>query len=680
MSAARAGIREGSSVRAGDGRRLTLARMLKSGGAGSVYLLREDAHSVAKIYHADIDVAVYERKLAAMLELSPQLPTLDEGGKRYVQIAWPLTPLRDDRGRFLGFVMPAVDVAATSELELVMQERQARAAGLPTGLGAKITLAANLAAVIAELHRQHHYVVDMKPVNLRFYPRSLYMAMLDCDGFSIQGHGERFPAPQYTIDYLAPEFHAHGITATGEEQQDRFALAVIVFQLLNFGIHPYSGRPASDRVPTDIPGRIAGNWYAYGLRANAGIAANPGSGHAAMPADLRQMFDRAFALGRSLRPSAGEWSGLLRAYAMRSTQRLAVCRKQSEHQHFSGQVCAACARESLLTATRKQQAHATRTAPKMLQSLRAARPGRRPRPVFRYPPAQPLPAPAARPSNFILQAIGRMSWLNRVRSVFFIGMFCVVFFNNLRDKAERPPPYAGSSAPAQIGIASEDPPVSQPEAPPISLGGAASMPNAVQMQTLANVYASLARQVGQSGGKKLASSVASLRNGGQSLDRSSSWARGEQSRATSVFLSAPGNSLEKQQAREVLALALQRILQHDPYAHEAAFELGWMALLDSRREQARDYFVQALWANTVNPRAWYGLGVTAADDQQTLGALAIAESLAENDDRAVAIRGQFRLPSLASMGIDVRRFHELSEQARRIAAEQRDGVRPEAPL
>lgn len=673
MSAAHAGIREGSSVHAGDGRRLTLARMLKSGGAGSVYLLREEAHSVAKIYHADIDVALYERKLAAMLELSPQLPALDEGGKRYVQIAWPLTPLRDDKGRFLGFLMPAVDVAATSELELVMQERQARAAGLPTGLGAKITLAANLAAVIAELHRQHHYVVDMKPVNLRFYPRSLYMAMLDCDGFSIQGHGERFPAPQYTVDYLAPEFHAHGITTAGEEQQDRFALAVIVFQLLNFGIHPYSGRPGSDRVPTDIPGRIAGNWYAYGLRANAGIAANPGSGHAAMPADLRQMFDRAFSPRSSLRPAAAEWSALLRMYAKRSTQRLTVCGRQSAHQHFAGQACAACARESLLTSTRKQQTRAARAAPATPVLARATRTGRRPRPLYIPMPMPPRPVPSPAPSNLLLRIIGRMSWINRFKAVVLIVFFFVLFLHDMSEKMARPRPYAGSPVPAQVPIAREEPPPSQSEFPSALLGRAAAAPNAVQMQTQANVYASLARQVGQSGGKKLANSVASLRNDGQSLDRSSSWARGEQSRATSVYLSSSTKALENQQAREALVLALQRILEHDPYAHEAAFELGWMALLDSRRDQARDYFVQALWANSVNARAWYGLGVTAADEEQMLGAFTIAEVLAEGDAQAETIRRQFQFPSIAYLGIDVRRFHELSELAKQIAARERNG-------
>jgi DNA-binding helix-hairpin-helix protein with protein kinase domain len=308
----------GSTLSTGDGRQVVLGALIKSGGAGSVYRMRDTATQVAKLYHAGIDLRVYERKVAAMLELEPQLPELVQDGTRYVQMAWPDAALRDARGRFLGYLMPVVDIDATSELEWVLQERQARRQGLPTGLGAKVTLAANLCAVIAALHRQRHYVVDLKPVNLRFYRQSLYMAMLDCDGFSIQGRGERFEAPQFTPDYLAPEFHARVLTAAGEAQQDRFALAVVVFQLLNFGIHPFTGRPQSNQVPTDIPARIAGRWYAYGLKANPTLLPTISSGHESMPVELRTLFDRAFDSSGTSRPSADEWSDLLRGYAQRA--------------------------------------------------------------------------------------------------------------------------------------------------------------------------------------------------------------------------------------------------------------------------------------------------------------------------------------------------------------------------
>ncbi|HTD29108.1 MAG TPA: hypothetical protein VK660_06920, partial [Xanthomonadaceae bacterium] len=344
-------VAAGSSVWTADQRQLVLGKLLKSGGAGSVFLMPGTPQQVAKIYHDSADRAEYEHKVAAMLELSPHLPDIVENNRRYVQIAWPEALLRDDHGRFVGFLMPAVDVDATSELECILQERQARAAHLPIGLGAKVTLAANLAAVIAALHAQGHHVIDLKPVNLRFYPQSLYMAMLDCDGFSIQGRGERYAADQITPDYLAPEFQARPPPEGGETQQDLFALAVVIFQLLNFGIHPFTGRPNSEHVPTDIPGRIAQCCYAYGFRANANLSPNPVSGHRSMPSELRLQFDRAFESVGPTRPSANEWVMLLKRYALRSSHLLMVCSADHQHQHFTGLPCAACARVALIADT-----------------------------------------------------------------------------------------------------------------------------------------------------------------------------------------------------------------------------------------------------------------------------------------------------------------------------------------
>jgi eukaryotic-like serine/threonine-protein kinase len=336
---------------------LTLKTLVKSGGAGSIYLLRESHEYVAKIYHDQTYLSVYEKKVQAMLSLSPNLQNIQDANHHYIQIAWPKAIIRDEKKRFIGYTMPLLDIKATSELECILQERQARAEGLPTGLGAKITLAANLCAVIAELHKQQHYVVDLKPVNLRFYRNSLYMAMLDCDGFSIQGDGERFEAPQYTPEYLAPEFHSEGITQQGEEQQDRFALAVIIFQLLNFGIHPFTGKPSSDRVPTDIPGRIRSRAYAYGIKSNALISPSMVSGHAAIATPLRHLFDRAFDGKGNSRPSALEWADVLKPYAQKSAGHLLPCQKNKEHQHFAGLPCPACQRDTLLKKARQQVAN-----------------------------------------------------------------------------------------------------------------------------------------------------------------------------------------------------------------------------------------------------------------------------------------------------------------------------------
>ena len=333
-------------------RAVRLGKLIKSGGAGSVYFLADDPDRVAKIYHPHTDTGYYQRKLGAMLAQRPEIPAPTED-EAIVQLAWPDYLLFDERRRVVGFVMPVLDTQRTIELEYILQARQAKAQNLPEGIGAKVSLACNLATLVSALHARQHRVIDMKPINLRFYRDSLYIALLDCDGFSIQGVGERFPAGQFTADYLAPEFQRIGqVPGEQEEAQDRFSLAVIIFQLLNHGIHPYSGRSQTAKVPDDLSGRIAVGCYAYGIDAANSIAPVPASTHHLLPLELRKLFDRAFSDSASRRPSADEWAQVLRPYALRSTQKIILC--SQKHQHFAGMPCLVCAREKQLTEGVKQ--------------------------------------------------------------------------------------------------------------------------------------------------------------------------------------------------------------------------------------------------------------------------------------------------------------------------------------
>lgn len=475
MKQAGSSLGPGSRVQADNGRQLELGKLVKSGGAGSVYLVPAEPQQVAKIYHAEVDLALYECKIQAMLQLRPDLPELKNGATPISQIAWPLALLRDKGRHFRGFTMPRLALDETIELEYVLQERQARAAGLPVGLGARVTLAANLSALVAELHRQQHYVVDLKPVNIRFYRQSLHLAMLDCDGFSILGEKERFPAPQYTQDYLAPEFHRQGLKVGAEEAQDRFALAVIIFQLLNFGIHPFSGRPLGNNVPTDIPGRIAGRYYAYGVQAHKGMQPNPASGHEQLPQELRHLFDRAFGSNGQSRPAASEWARVLAPYALKSSGRLLACARNREHQYFADRKCAACARAALM----EKAAKAPRAAPTLGKAPPQGR-RKKTQPRATMPPQAPA---ASSPNNkiywwvmlpililmaplFLWQALNnRLSShapLARVfvrtiaLAVFSISLFVLlaylIFFRPLLDHGEPPeipvPPAQATQAPA----------------------------------------------------------------------------------------------------------------------------------------------------------------------------------------------------------------------------------------
>lgn len=652
---------EGSVLRGGDGRSITLAKRLASGGAGTIHLLRGHPGEVAKIYHSHVDVPAYRRRIEAMLELAPHLPDIREGTRSIVQLAWPSTMLSDRAGRFVGFLMPAVDVAATTELELILQTRQAQREGLPTGLGAKVTLAANLAAVLAELHRQRHYVVDLKPVNLRFYRQSLYMAMLDCDGFSIQGRSERFNAPQYTPDYLAPEFHRNGLTTHGEPAQDRFALAVIVFQLLNFGIHPYAGRPSSERVPTDLASRIAGDWYPYGIAPRAGLAPNPGSGHAAMPDELRRLFDRAFAPGAAdRRPSASEWAELLSGYALRSSARLVACQTDGSHQHFAGEPCAACDRAQLLrkaaSAVRKPR-HAPPVRARAARRVVPAMMRHAPRPpVGGGGVAWPVP-PSTRPrtwstSSWFSSFLGRMfrGFMLRLTGVVLV-ILALGIYHSVKSVivGSRPQASREMSTPLPQSSSSYRGQVARQPAPTLARPLPLSSTEAAAMADVPDGIARLTRIAEDAAAScdGLRVAVSGLRHG--DADRTSPWAKAQQSKATGIYLRAPTHRRANEVARRELRHSLEIIADVDPRAVAAFSELGWMSLADGLPSDAQWQYARALTAYPADAEAWYGLGVTMQDDGSRLGAFTIAETLASRSGRNEHIRRRFLKPQTGYM-------------------------------
>ena len=560
---------------------LTLGQLIKSGGAGCVYLLPGSPAQVAQLYHPHLDRAANRRKLDAMLELTPELPDKLENGRRYVQIAWPQAAVHDRQGEFLGFVMPLLDMAHTAELEQVLQERQARAAGLPVGLGAKVTLAANLAGVLAALHQQHHYVVDLKPVNLRFYRDSLTIAMLDCDGFSIQGKGERYKAEQFTSDYLAPEVQRKGLPAGSEAAQDRFALAVVIFQLLNFGIHPYSGRPASAQVPTDIPGRIRDGYYAYGARRHKGIAPNVTSGHALMPPEVRALFDRAFGKQGSARPSATDWAQLLRKLALRhadpAQNGIVVCRLNAGHQHFAGLGCAACARETAIAAAGAASLAAQAQIQAQPPSSPPARRASRVAPVL--PPAQ-APLPSA--------GVSGKSW---VVIVILIVLFLIGFS-------------AYTSAPTTQAQKQADAVLAQQNASIYQLqwqqrSRIVAEPSAVRasIRTLDKALEDQRDADVQLGLQLLYNLQADEQGGDPALSRL---------RRTLMEASGWGFGMDAVQADNMR----DQLIAH-PRDYLAANALGSMHLALRETEAARQYFEQAIWGLPTDAVAWLGLSATA---------------------------------------------------------------------
>src|SRR5262249_12787408 len=101
-------------------------------------------------------------------------------------------------------------------------------------------------------------------------------------------------------------------------EHDAFALAVLIFQLLMQGIHPFAGRYTGQGEPADLTGRIVAGHWPYVKRRSVPYLPNP---HAppftVLPPQVQELMQRCFEDGharQALRPSAAAWhQGLMEA-------------------------------------------------------------------------------------------------------------------------------------------------------------------------------------------------------------------------------------------------------------------------------------------------------------------------------------------------------------------------------
>jgi hypothetical protein len=377
-------LEEGSSRRP-----IELGDAIAQGAAGNIHLIVGRVGEVAKIYRNPRELPEYSRKIGAMIAAPPRLPSFDRNGKNYAQIAWPTSRIVNSRGDFLGFVMPEIDFGRSLELENVLQKATRQRKGITEFYGARVLLAANLSALVAELHSVGHYMIDMKPVNVRFYPDVWYLAILDTDGFSIN-YRPRLPAKQFSDDYIAPEAKGKRPEDLGLDQ-DLFALAVIAFRLLNGGIHPFQGVDSANN-PTTLQERIFAGLYAYGLRPHQHVAPAPSSIHGYFEDETRKLFDRAFA-PRGPRPTAAEWRDHLKRLI--DDQVLVKCATDPRnHAHFS-KGCGLCFQEHrILAGHQNKRSAAMAPMKKHSQQVHASNIG-----GVNLPPPPAVKAPSKRHSS-----------------------------------------------------------------------------------------------------------------------------------------------------------------------------------------------------------------------------------------------------------------------------------------
>lgn len=216
---------------------LSAADELASGGEGTVYRCPGHDGFVIKLYKRDI-VDNPEKQNAVVGRLRDML--VIEELRKDRDIAWPQMPVYDANKRVAGFVMRAVEGSSFRSLQGAAQIQR-----LFPGWDRKdLALVARNFLDKMQLLANHGVLVnDFNPANF-IVGKDHRVRLIDCDSFQIPSANGGSPhvTTTYFASHSAPELlHDPSLLKRPRgPEQARFGAAIIVFQLLMCGLHPYS--------------------------------------------------------------------------------------------------------------------------------------------------------------------------------------------------------------------------------------------------------------------------------------------------------------------------------------------------------------------------------------------------------------------------------------------------------
>ncbi len=288
---------------------INLTVSLGRGGEACIYTLPTDANLVAKVYHKPSEQQA--RKLEVMLAHPPENPTASLG---HISIAWPVELLRsaDHSDRIVGFLMPRIR-GMRPIIDFYNPRTRRQHCPLFT-YQYLLRTARNLAAAFAALHASGYCVGDVNESNILVSDTAL-VTIVDTDSFQVSDPDNqvvyRCPVgkPEFTPPELQNKTFAMCDRATAH---DLFGLAVLIFQLLMEGTHPFSGIFQGAGEPPPYEARIAGGHFTYSQKRRVPYISTPiAPPWEILHPGLQELFLRCFEDGHTnplLRPSAQTWA------------------------------------------------------------------------------------------------------------------------------------------------------------------------------------------------------------------------------------------------------------------------------------------------------------------------------------------------------------------------------------
>lgn len=326
---------------------IDMKRILGKGAQATVYVCDVGNRKyAAKMFHQRSDFD--DKKIEAMIANPPEKLEDFTAGVLYPRYSWPISIIQNSNNLPIGYVMPLIDQSESFTLDHYYDKNLGQKLNSPdeVALSYKLEIAANLSSLIADLHSHGHFFIDFKPQNIRVFKRTHAVTLIDCDGFSIQSNdGKRYPAELISTDYISPEaFRNKSVAKDLGINQDRYALATIIFQLLNGGIHPFQGIQTDTLYAPTNDEKAALGLYPHGLIKDTRIIPRPQSVHFCFDDETRALFDKSFTGDPNSRPSSEEWDKHLTL--LLKNKQLTRCEKNPydiRHMRFLDKECPECA-------------------------------------------------------------------------------------------------------------------------------------------------------------------------------------------------------------------------------------------------------------------------------------------------------------------------------------------------
>jgi len=318
------------------------------GGEGTVFAVQGAATLCAKVYHHDKLEEETNAKLKRMVANPPTDPAGQHSGHR--SIAWPQALLYKDKNlrQLVGFTMPRFDGKKFQKALRMFDPDDRNKAFQGGGFTWQhlLFVARNLSSAVAAIHERDYRIGDLNESNVYVSDEAL-ITILDCDSFQVpdpQGGRTlrcRVGKPEYTAPELqGKQFKDHDRT----EATDCFALAVMLFQLMMQGFHPFAARGKLVENAPSTDKKILLGHFAY-LPGIKGVAPPRGAPpFALLPPELQDLFLRCFHKGHTkpdLRPRAEEWFLVLKEYKDQRFKNACACKFHRYLDHL-GNTCPWC--------------------------------------------------------------------------------------------------------------------------------------------------------------------------------------------------------------------------------------------------------------------------------------------------------------------------------------------------